>query len=608
MKRLVMASIAVFVLSFLAFAPADAGSKERKAKVVTSEVNLEAPYSVPQAYAGMSLLKAGASSAIGTIIDSTDYDYGFNSGWTQSLVTYNNAVHITYMNRNTTLASPNNRRSQNYRFSADGTTWGPTVEIQPKSVAASGFGSIDVFRSGAGAGVAVAAGHTPNWFAIDGGPGSGTFTVSPMPRAGNPGDPEILVDNNGNDIWYLDMGGRATITVSRSTDFGQTWAVVGDTDLVANYAGEGFTAGGLDNPMLQGPNGDVIIATTLIGNGAVAPMGTAHADTADGIGYFRYNGSAWTWTSWGDDGDYLVVGPDTLYIFFENFGGVCAVVDNNNDVHMVVNGYMAKIITRDSLGLADSTTNYFTTLYRKSGQSGWSIISRAADMRYDDYDTYAYNGNAFGFAYPGIAFDPAGGTVFALWSQPRVTAGNIDTLVGGFPIYDLWYNNSGNGGTAWGTATKIANTDNGLFAYAGRYLTGGPSAPVAHIVYLEDFVGGNGVFGESAALMVPWRYFSMNVTSVGGQHGVPTGFELNQNYPNPFNPATTINYTLGASEFVTLKVYNMLGQEVATLVNGMEDAGSHTVTFDASKLATGMYLYKMTAGSFSEVKKMVLTK
>jgi spore germination protein YaaH len=85
-------------------------------------------------------------------------------------------------------------------------------------------------------------------------------------------------------------------------------------------------------------------------------------------------------------------------------------------------------------------------------------------------------------------------------------------------------------------------------------------------------------------------------------------FELAQNYPNPFNPSTSISYSIPDAEFVNIKVFNLLGEEVATLFNGYMEAGKHTLSFDASKLNSGMYLYKITAGSFTQVKKMLLAK
>ena len=89
---------------------------------------------------------------------------------------------------------------------------------------------------------------------------------------------------------------------------------------------------------------------------------------------------------------------------------------------------------------------------------------------------------------------------------------------------------------------------------------------------------------------------------------VPTEFGLNQNYPNPFNPSTKIKYSIPNAEFVTLKIYDLLGREVVTLVNENTQAGSYEVIFDASELISGVYFYKLTAGSFTETKKMLMIK
>ena len=88
----------------------------------------------------------------------------------------------------------------------------------------------------------------------------------------------------------------------------------------------------------------------------------------------------------------------------------------------------------------------------------------------------------------------------------------------------------------------------------------------------------------------------------------PTTFTLKQNYPNPFNPSTTIEYAVPQTAEVTLKVFNVLGQEVETLANGVEPAGVHLITFDATNLTSGVYFYRMQAGSFSQVNRMLLLK
>ncbi|MDP2207964.1 MAG: fibronectin type III domain-containing protein [Bacteroidota bacterium] len=95
---------------------------------------------------------------------------------------------------------------------------------------------------------------------------------------------------------------------------------------------------------------------------------------------------------------------------------------------------------------------------------------------------------------------------------------------------------------------------------------------------------------------------------ISGIENTPTTFALYQNYPNPFNPATTIKYQIPDAMNVTLNVYDMLGREVATLVNGFVDAGSHEVVWDAANYPSGVYVYKLTMGNHYEMKKMLLVK
>ncbi len=89
---------------------------------------------------------------------------------------------------------------------------------------------------------------------------------------------------------------------------------------------------------------------------------------------------------------------------------------------------------------------------------------------------------------------------------------------------------------------------------------------------------------------------------------VPGSFVVNQNYPNPFNPTTVISYSIPNEAFVTVKIYNVLGQETATLINDVQSAGVHKINFDASKLASGVYFYSVKADNHLDVKKMILMK
>ncbi len=85
-------------------------------------------------------------------------------------------------------------------------------------------------------------------------------------------------------------------------------------------------------------------------------------------------------------------------------------------------------------------------------------------------------------------------------------------------------------------------------------------------------------------------------------------YSLNQNYPNPFNPSTIISYSIPKASNVTVEVFDVLGNSIATLVNKNQEMGSYSVNFDASALSNGLYFYKISAGNFSSVKKMMLLK
>ncbi|MBK7632472.1 MAG: T9SS type A sorting domain-containing protein [Ignavibacteriales bacterium] len=89
---------------------------------------------------------------------------------------------------------------------------------------------------------------------------------------------------------------------------------------------------------------------------------------------------------------------------------------------------------------------------------------------------------------------------------------------------------------------------------------------------------------------------------------IVSGFELAQNYPNPFNPSTSIQYAISNRQFVSLKVYDVIGNEVATLVNEEKPAGSYEVDFNANGLSSGVYFYSINAGGFIETKKMILLR
>jgi hypothetical protein len=114
-------------------------------------------------------------------------------------------------------------------------------------------------------------------------------------------------------------------------------------------------------------------------------------------------------------------------------------------------------------------------------------------------------------------------------------------------------------------------------------------------------------FGQMI-LSKPMLFRIVRTTGVQGSEQLPRSYSLDQNYPNPFNPSTTIRYGLPARSHVVLTVFNTLGQRVATLVEGEQEAGYHEAVLDASGLSSGVYFYRLQGGDFEQMKRLVLVR
>ncbi len=166
---------------------------------------------------------------------------------------------------------------------------------------------------------------------------------------------------------------------------------------------------------------------------------------------------------------------------------------------------------------------------------------------------------------------------FVSRSTGYMTGGGLGTLPGA-----LW--TTTNGGTTW---TRVA----GL--------------PTVAEFSAVSIAGTNGVIAcDSGIVLTPAAPLSTRIETAAR----PTEFALDQNYPNPFNPSTVISYQLPTSSDVKLVVYDMLGRELSTLVNTRQTAGRYQATFNAAGLSSGIYFYRLQAGTFTETRKMMLVK
>ncbi len=170
---------------------------------------------------------------------------------------------------------------------------------------------------------------------------------------------------------------------------------------------------------------------------------------------------------------------------------------------------------------------------------------------------------------------------------------------------------------SWQTAMLIVNLDidsarffiNGTHVHTWRWTAGASGTAVPKQLAANDFFGATAVdqmYMDNYCYNPDTTWILTGVTQNGNT--IPTEYALSQNYPNPFNPSTKINFSIPTTGLVTVKVYDVLGKEVATLINEVKNPGNYIVEFNGSNLSSGAYFYKIQSGDFSSVKRMVLVK
>jgi len=223
------------------------------------------------------------------------------------------------------------------------------------------------------------------------------------------------------------------------------------------------------------------------------------------------------------------------------------------------------------------------------------------DLYHLDVATGAANyiGSSSDVTFTSLAFSPRG----RLWASAYLgsTYDNIFTV-----------------NVATGEATLVGRTGKNTHILsiafdAGGTLYGlsGAGADTNYIIKIDTLTGtGTSLFSTGATGLAAMATRGQGLTSVGAQprNGIASKFALDQNYPNPFNPTTTIKYGLPRSSMVRLSVHDLLGREVSVLVNERRDAGVYEVKFDASELASGVYLYRLQAGDFVRSRKLLVLR
>jgi hypothetical protein len=166
---------------------------------------------------------------------------------------------------------------------------------------------------------------------------------------------------------------------------------------------------------------------------------------------------------------------------------------------------------------------------------------------------------------------------------------------------------SSNNGSTWQKVKSYTGVQSAWTAQSldiTAYSNGTQNLKVRFRLTSDDFTTADGWYVDDIKL----TSYNSVVTSIDPNINTPERYSLSQNYPNPFNPSTSIAYAIPVKELVRIKIFDMLGKEIAVLVNEVKQAGSYAVNFDASGLSSGIYYYRLESGSFTETRKMILVK
>jgi len=366
------------------------------------------------------------------------------------------------------------------------------------------------------------------------------------------------------------------------------------------------------------PEGNLIWSKIFDGPGNSADYEKALC--VDALGNIYVTGSSVSSVTPGAE-DFATIKYDSAgnVLWISRYNGPDNYTDEPHDIAVDAQGnvYVTGFTSRNSTGYYD----YATIKYNSNGDSLW--VKRyimagndvATDLELDRFGNVYVTGYSRGdnanYDYLTIKYNSAGNQ---LWSQRYPAPGNGDNYCwsvavdssGGVYITGGSYGN----GTINDIATIKYNTQ-GDEQWLRRYNGPANNADNGIKVLLDDrgatYVAGTSTQSGIAPDFTVIKYSQATGVSSSVNSNPPT-YVLNQNYPNPFNPSTVITYELSSRNYVTLNVYNILGQRVASLVNEIQNAGSYNIEFDGNDLSTGIYILRMSTGEFAASRIMNLVK
>jgi len=310
--------------------------------------------------------------------------------------------------------------------------------------------------------------------------------------------------------------------------------------------------------------------------------------------------------------------------FFVPMASYSGTIDDSGVLHFSIMGYGLTIENND-------TTKLSTILYWNSRDKAWiAITNQAYESDRDILGNFLWQyspGNALGQSLPSISISEDGSIVLVSWmapefvGEPGASAYNIYPGDGGpysTPVYytDILANISLDGGSIWQAETVFPlenqkNLSEGYSTLNQKLNLNGNNNLAADYYYMVDAIPGWWGWAQNSisdSNMSFYDSYSIIITDKKDEIAVLGEYILEQNYPNPFNPKTTIMYQIKERTNVELKIFDVLGREVETILNNQQDAGTYKLEFNAEKLSSGVYFYRVHAGNFIQTRKMILIK
>ena len=541
----------------------------------------------------------------------TTYDYATNNVTARMLNHAANGIHVVFMKR---MPLPTSTRYVTYDYYDY--SFGFFGNQSVTEASATGWGRV---LNGANNEALICMHGGGLRFFQDTGEGQYTFNVvqhlvgsGVFPGIARLGNTVVFMGQLANANW------RGGDTILVSTDYMASWTghnVWEEPASVTDYGvGEMW-------PTINPVNPTEFSVVYAPDNRPEAPDGSIRYATTPDLGA-TFN----TYHVWNDD-SLFQDGPNLAQYIIENFAQMNSMYTSDGVYHIVMGGVqgvtdtsatainMWPILywnTRDQI-MVELTDPYYG---RPTNQAAWPILQSNRP------------GNGIGNAYPTLAEGPNTGELICIWQQWEDDGTGVPVLLtattgggtGTTQIFstDIWGAYSGDGGQTWSAPFFVAGTAgvSDVFPMLPDkfFYNATQDSIYLDILYMVDTNPGVSVFSSpnSDPSECIWYYERVAIWAgpnlVGNRDNVVSEFRLSQNYPNPFNPSTTISFDLKTAGKVSLEVYNTLGQKVATVINKNMPAGSHRVEFDASHLASGIYLYRLSSGNLTQTRKMMLLK